>query len=104
MTITMRKYLLALSAMALLPLGALVLPATAQPPSLPLVAKPAGDAIDLSAIPVQPVVGPLAVKGVGDDDEGDDVQALGKRQVRGSAVITGDLEDGDAAVGEHEAD
>ncbi len=49
--------------------GSLALPALAQPAAVTSPADPA--ALDLEAIPVQPVKGPLSVKGVAGEDDDD---------------------------------
>jgi hypothetical protein len=56
----------------------ITLPALAQPASVAAPADPA--AIDLEAIPVKPVKGPLAVKGVGDDDDAPRLGSGGKTE------------------------
>jgi hypothetical protein len=51
----------------------IAMPLAARSAEQPLVADPAGEAINLDAIPVKPVTGPLSIKGVpGDDDENSD--------------------------------
>ncbi len=57
--------------------SAISLPALAQPATVAAPADPA--AIDLEAIPMKPVKGPLAVKGVaGEDDDAPRLGAGGK--------------------------
>ena len=70
----MARPLLLLAAIAALTAGVHAMPALAQQPAIPAAnADPL--AIDLEAIPVQPVKGALSVKGVAgdDEDESDDV-------------------------------
>jgi hypothetical protein len=90
----MRKSLLLLAAIVPLSVGALALPglaASAAGPSGP--ADPL--AIDLDAIPVKPVAGPLAVQGVAGDDED------GEREGARSAEHRGHDEN---EAGSHEVD
>jgi len=64
----MARPLLLLAAIAALTAGVHALPALAQQPAIPAAnADPL--AIDLEAIPVQPVKGALAVKGIAGEDE-----------------------------------
>ncbi|MCX5515330.1 hypothetical protein C3941_21605 [Kaistia algarum] len=65
----MRKSLLWLAAIVPLVFGGLALPAIAASIGTTAPADPL--AIDLDAIPVQPVAGPLAVQGVAGDDDDD---------------------------------
>ena len=89
----MRKTLLYLLPVALVPLAGLALPALAGQ------AAPADTAatIDLGAVPVKPVVGPLAVTGVSGEDEGDDLQRIGKGAI---SEAEGDGLKGDSEIGE----
>jgi len=64
----MARPLLLLAAIAALTAGVHALPALAQQPAIPAAnADPL--AIDLEAIPVQPIKGALSVKGIAGDDE-----------------------------------
>ena len=94
----MRKSLLLLATILPLSAGAFALPgfaASAADPSAP--ADPL--AIDLDAIPVKPVAGPLAVQGVAGDDEDD--MRVGARSAEHHGH--GEME-ADEASGSHEAD
>lgn len=94
----MRKSLLALAAVALIPAAALAVPAATTTGSQ----TSATSAIDLDAIPRQPVVRHPAVAGVVADDESDDFRPVagskapgvirGERREHG---IAGDRESGE---------
>lgn len=83
----MRKSLLLITAFgSLAALTGLALPAVAGSSDGTSASGPAGEPLDLEAIPVKPVTGPLAVKGVaGDDDDGDDDMPIIGNGVRASA-------------------
>jgi hypothetical protein len=72
-----RKSFLLLTAIAPLALVAgLAVPAGAESGEGSCVTHPAAAPLDLEGIPAKPVTGPLAVQGVSDDDECDDVSGL----------------------------
>jgi hypothetical protein len=54
----------------------LTVPAGAESGEGSCVTHPAAAPLDLEGIPAKPVTGPLAVQGVSDDDECDDVSGL----------------------------
>lgn len=70
----MRKSSLLLLPLALVPLAGLALPADAGSGAPAATAEP----IDLGAVPVKSVTGRLAISGISGDDEGDDLQVVGK--------------------------
>jgi hypothetical protein len=68
----MRKIVLSLVALGPLAIVAgLTLPVAAESAGGPTPDQAANEALNLDAIPVQPVTGPLAIKGVAGDEEDD---------------------------------
>jgi hypothetical protein len=71
----MRKYLLLTIVLGpVAALAGLVVPVAAQSVGEPAVSQSADDLLNLDAIPVKAVNGPLAVQGVSDDEGMDDVE------------------------------
>lgn len=75
----MRKLIIPLAVLAsMAAFSGLVLPAAAESgEGAGCVVQPSAAPLDLNAIPSKPVSGPMAVTGVGGDDECDDVQVGG---------------------------
>jgi hypothetical protein len=96
----MRKNLLLISAIALIPLAGLALPATAQSPAVSGVSQPAAEQIDLGAIPAKPVTGHLAIRGIAADDESDDLPRVRNMRGKHLAALSGENEDGLGSDGE----
>ena len=63
----MRKSILFIAALSPLAIVAgLALPVAAELPGAPAVSEPAGEVLDLDAIPIKPVTGPQSITGVAD--------------------------------------
>jgi hypothetical protein len=74
----MRKSMLFIAALSPLAIVAgLALPVAAESPGA-TVSEPAGEALDLDAIPVKPVTGHQSITGVAVDDEDDDMPGIGE--------------------------
>jgi hypothetical protein len=90
----MRKSLLSIVALGPLAiLAGLALPAAAQSAGEPTVTQSPNPTIDLDAIPVKPVAGPLAIERIAMDDEEDGMPAgveVGDREHRAGIGVDDD--------------
>jgi hypothetical protein len=75
----MRKSILFIAAFSPLAIFAgLALPVAAESPGAAAVSEPAGEVLDLDAIPIKPVTGHQSITGVAVDDEDDDMPGIGE--------------------------
>lgn len=90
----MRKSILFIAALSPLAIVAgLALPVAAESPQAPAVSEPAGEVLDLDAIPVKPVTGPQSIKGIAIDDD-DDMPGVGEEGDHDRHAEMGDDDEG----------